>query len=344
MARERCRFSRSEIAPATPLRLGHAPLTGVAERLPQRGLLLAVERVSLTAAASCLGGVHQATRGGEAAADRRQLDRQLQHLATPAGGLASAREPPRSADVTLRSAGGKGGVLGRYALGLQVRATASYGGIRSVTRRHRDRTVGSRSSDDGAQSSHTPRGGGSSSAFSNALSACSVNRSASSMTVTCQRPRVGASAARATSRRVSATLYDSPVGITISTSAWVPASAVWHSWQLAAATIRALQRGRERPRRHRASRSGWAGEQPGVCHRCPRLAADHGGRGGRRGDELSDHVVLTDQGVEPVHSLMSASDRPSVRPDDGAGGSSGPACASTMAAIWSGLIVASRTR
>src|SRR4051812_47132597 len=55
-----------------------------------------------------------------------------------------------------------------------------------------------------AEQPHSPRGG-SSIALSSALSACSVNRSASSTIVTCQRPRIGASAERVTSWRVSPT-------------------------------------------------------------------------------------------------------------------------------------------
>ena len=48
-------------------------------------------------------------------------------------------------------------------------ATAADGGVRSVTSRHRDRIVVTRSSADGAHSSHTVRGGGSSIALSRAL-------------------------------------------------------------------------------------------------------------------------------------------------------------------------------
>ena len=81
-------------------------------------------------------------------------------------------------------------------------ATASVGGVRSVTRRQRDRMVVGRSSAYGAHSSHTVRGAGSSIAFSSALAACSVHRSASSNRMTRQRPLTGAVAALRTRSRV----------------------------------------------------------------------------------------------------------------------------------------------
>ena len=84
-------------------------------------------------------------------------------------------------------------------------ATAADAGTTSVTTRHRDLIVGTRSSADGAHSSHTVRGVGSSMALSNALAACSVHRSASSNTTTCQRPPAGAPAARSTRSRVCLT-------------------------------------------------------------------------------------------------------------------------------------------
>ena len=55
----------------------------------------------------------------------------------------------------------------------------------------------------GAQSSHTVCGAGSSTALSNAFTAWSVSRSASSTTITCHRRPLGASAALRTSSRVS---------------------------------------------------------------------------------------------------------------------------------------------
>ena len=84
-------------------------------------------------------------------------------------------------------------------------ATAADGGVRNVTSRHRDRIVVTSSSADGAHSSQTVRGAGSSIALSRALAACSVARSASSNTTTCQRPPDGAPAARRTRPRVCLT-------------------------------------------------------------------------------------------------------------------------------------------
>ena len=63
-------------------------------------------------------------------------------------------------------------------------ATAADGGTRSVTTRQRDLIVVTRSSADGAHSSQTVRGAGSSIALSSALAACSVHRSASSNSTT----------------------------------------------------------------------------------------------------------------------------------------------------------------
>ena len=101
-----------------------------------------------------------------------------------------------------------------------------------MTTRQRDRIVTEMSSGwvDGAQSRKTVRGGGSSTALSSALPACSVSRSASSTSSTCHRPCVGALAARSTSARISLTPIDSPSGTTNRTSAWVPPSVVWHAW------------------------------------------------------------------------------------------------------------------
>ena len=77
-------------------------------------------------------------------------------------------------------------------------ATASDGGTRSVITRQRDLIVVTRSSADGAHSSQTVRGAGSSIALSSALAAASVHRSASSNSTTRQRPPDGAPAARST--------------------------------------------------------------------------------------------------------------------------------------------------
>src|SRR3954454_2162615 len=115
---------------------------------------------------------------------------------------------------------------------ISTSATASADGWRSGTTRHRDRIVTEMSSGcvDGVQSRNTVRGGGSSMALSSALAACSVSRSASSITTACQRPPEGAVPARRTSARISLTPMDRPSGTTKRTSAWVAPSTVWHPW------------------------------------------------------------------------------------------------------------------
>ncbi len=95
-----------------------------------------------------------------------------------------------------------GGTFSRVA---STWATAAVGGVTSVTNRQRDLMVIIMSSGDGAQSSQTVFGGGSSIALSSALEAPSVARSASSNSTTRQRPSVGAPAAR---RMSSAGLLD----------------------------------------------------------------------------------------------------------------------------------------
>ena len=84
-------------------------------------------------------------------------------------------------------------------------ATASTGGVRRARWRQRERMVGRTSSREGAHSSHTVRGAGSSTAFSSTLPAPSVSRSASSRTITCQRPSAGEAGRRRTRSRVSFT-------------------------------------------------------------------------------------------------------------------------------------------
>ena len=51
------------------------------------------------------------------------------------------------------------------------------------------------------------------------------------MIITCQRPPAGWCAARMTRARTSLTRMDSVLVLTMSTSAWVPASTVWHASQ-----------------------------------------------------------------------------------------------------------------
>jgi adenylate cyclase len=113
-------------------------------------------------------------------------------------------------------------------------ATASIDGVRSATTRQRDRMVTGTSSgcSEGAQSRKTVRGGGSSSILSTVLDACSVIRSASSITMICQRPWDGARPAVRTIWRTSSTPMDSPSGTTRCTSAWLPASTVRQAWQV----------------------------------------------------------------------------------------------------------------
>lgn len=110
-------------------------------------------------------------------------------------------------------------------------ATACTDGVPRVRCRQRERMVGSTSSSEGAHSSHTVLGAGSSTAFSRTLPAPSVSRSASSRTMTCQRPTAGESWARRTRSRVSFTPMDSRSVRTISTSACVPIMVVWQPSQ-----------------------------------------------------------------------------------------------------------------
>ena len=86
-------------------------------------------------------------------------------------------------------------------------------------------------STDGAHSRNTVDGGGSSTTFSKAFAAPSVNRSASSITTICQCPVVGRRDAICTMARISSTPMDRPSGITRRTSAWVPAMVVVHARQ-----------------------------------------------------------------------------------------------------------------
>ena len=111
---------------------------------------------------------------------------------------------------------------------IRTSAIAAVGGVTSATWRHRERSVIAMSSGstDGAHSRNTVDGGGSSTTFSSALAAPSVNRSASSMITICQRPVIGRRDAAATIARMSLTAMDRPSGTTRRTSAWVPAMVV----------------------------------------------------------------------------------------------------------------------
>ena len=84
----------------------------------------------------------------------------------------------------------------------------------------------------GAQSMTTVRGGGSSIILRIALAAVSVIRSASSTTMTCQRPWTARGRPPGSGSRASCAPIDSPSGTITCTSACVPASTVRHSWQV----------------------------------------------------------------------------------------------------------------
>ena len=98
--------------------------------------------------------------------------RHLQDLRSAAADVGLGGERAGPADVALRRP--RGEVRHRLVDAGRRRsivATASYGGVRRVTTRHRDRTVTGTSSTVGAHSIHTVRGAGSSSAFSSASAA-----------------------------------------------------------------------------------------------------------------------------------------------------------------------------
>ena len=108
-------------------------------------------------------------------------------------------------------------------------ATAATLGVCRVSIRQRERTVATTSSGVGAQSTQTVRGAGSSMLFSKASAPRSVTRSASSTTITCQRPSVGLIAARRTRSRTSSTPIDNISVRTSVTSGWAPDSTVRQS-------------------------------------------------------------------------------------------------------------------
>lgn len=86
--------------------------------------------------------------------------------------------------------------------------------------------VGSTSSSEGAHSSHTVLGAGSSTAFNTAFADFSFNRSASSTRITCQRPVAGDVNDFRTVSRMSSARICAPTAATVLTSACVPTSAV----------------------------------------------------------------------------------------------------------------------
>lgn len=153
-------------------------------------------------------------------------------------------------------------------------ATASTDGVSSPTCRHRDRMVGSTSSSEGAHSSHTVLGAGSSTAFNTAFADFSFNRSASSTRITCQRPvaerrerlphrvpHVIGEDLRA-HRRHRADIRVRPHERRM-TPVTEPASRAPPERPVG---THALQRRRERPRRRRPPRPRRPGEQPRMRH------------------------------------------------------------------------------
>ncbi len=106
----------------------------------------------------------------------------------------------------------------------------------------------------------------------------SLRRSASSTTITRQRPREGRCCARVTRGRTSSTRRNTCSVATSATSGWLPAERRPALVALPAADpALALQRGGEGARRGRPARPGRTGEQPGVRHR-PLLARRGAGR------------------------------------------------------------------
>ena len=110
-------------------------------------------------------------------------------------------------------------------------ATASTGGTRSATERHRERMVTRTSSWLGAHSSHTVRPAGSSIALSSALPLVSLRRSASSMMITRCRPCAGLRCASSTSGRAVSARMKTPSVATTVTSGCSPRRVVVQSWQ-----------------------------------------------------------------------------------------------------------------
>lgn len=195
--------------------LGHALAGGaLAEGGLEVGLLLLIQRargllgLGLGELVEPGGRRHARAQAVEAGGDR-------QHLVAP---LAGGRVGGQGAGA-LQVAGRGPGRLGRGAGAMPSRrtsasTTASVPGVRRVTRRQRERIVTSRSSAVGVHSSHTVRGEGSSTAFSSALEAASVARSASSNSTIRNRPPVGREAERSTRSRVLSMPKLSPLGRT----------------------------------------------------------------------------------------------------------------------------------
>ena len=110
--------------------------------------------------------------------------------------------------------------------------TAATDGVRKTKLRVLDRIVGSTSERVGAQSNQIVLAPGSSIAFSSALAADSVRRSASSIITTRYCATEGIHEALATNSLTSSILIESPSVLTSSTSTWEPFKAVVQSTQL----------------------------------------------------------------------------------------------------------------
>ena len=265
------------IAPAVPRVVAAVPL-------PVPPAPSAICSASVSAASSVadsarglgLGRADQVVGGGQAGRAARSSDA---GIASTVGAVLARRlvagQPPRPADVALptprpptRRVAGVDAVAPRSTAG-DRRRPAACAARRAGTAsgwsptRRRGAATARRAGTRCAR-------GGSSTALSSALDACSVSRSASSITTTCQRPSDGTAGRprdhRRASRRPRSTAPRArPSG---RRGGCAPAT-VWqaeHSPQPRGVAL-ALQRGGERARGDRAAGAGRAGEQPGVGHR-----------------------------------------------------------------------------
>ena len=238
--------------------------------------------------------------GGDRVADGADARRHGDDVAAADAGALVAGEPPGQADVATgrparRTAPSAGSMPSRRT---SRSATASTGGVRSRTWR-RPRADG----DDDVLDATARRGSrrsaavGSSSALSRASAARSVRRSASSTIMTRQRPTEGAAPPPATSAAGVLDPDRQPLG---GLDRDVGVGAVERGAALAAdaaPAVRALQRGGERPGRHRPAGAGRPGEQPRV---------GHGGRVGRPpGCRVATRVRLSDDVVPDAHDVGS---------------------------------------
>ncbi len=180
-----------------------------------------------------LGGVEQLGGVQHGLTHAAQPQRHLQHLAAADPRLLVGGQAAGHADVALGGPRGEHRHLRVDAVALDQQRPPPPPAVACAgpTCRQRLRIVTSTSSALGAHSSHTVRAVGSSMALSSALPECSVSRSASSTTITRQRPTDGLR--WATEMRSSACwrLMMTPSVRSVVTSAWLPASTVWQAWQ-----------------------------------------------------------------------------------------------------------------